>query len=280
MATELIGCDFCKFLNYEDSDDFFLHEVGSNKCVPGYSYEHLIKNRNIIHFVLSGKGILRVNGKEFHVGAHQAFIIPDGIRCFYQADYDDPWEYIWLHIGGPKFPSILKKAGISPEQPIFTPTACADKIENLLDEIINNYSRQYYCIGTLYQICDYMVNYSSTREEHTVDTSLKYVKNVIAFIQLKYSENIKTSQIAFACGLDRSYLTRIFKDATGYSLQKYLLAYRMKMAVKFLQNESMSIQDIADSVGYVDSFTFSKAFKRHFGKSPSQYREELTHSNN
>lgn len=273
MTPELIGCDFCKFLNYEDSDDFFLHEIGSNKCVPGYSYEHLIKNRNIIHFVISGKGILRLNGKEFPVKAHQAFIIPDGIRSFYQADQDDPWEYIWIHIGGPKFPSILKKAGITPDQPIFNPTGGVKEIEKLLRDLIKNHTRQYYCIGLLYQICDYIVTYSSTKEESNIENSLKYVKNVIAFIQLKYSENIKTSQIATACGLDRSYLTRIFKDATGYSLQEYLLAYRMKMAVKFLQDDSMSIQDIADAVGYVDSFTFSKAFKRHFGKSPSQYRE-------
>lgn len=274
MVTELEGCDFCKFLNYEDSDDFFLHEIGMNKCSPNYSYEHLIKNRNIIHFVLSGKGIIRINGKEHQVKAHEAFIIPDGIRSFYQADGEDPWEYIWIHIGGPKFPSILKKAGITPDQPIFSPTDCADEIERLVRSLIDNYSRQYYCIGTLYQICDYLVNYSATRESKVEDSSLKYVKNVIAFIQLKYSENIKTSQIAFACGLDRSYLTRLFKSATGYSLQEYLVAYRMKMALKFLKDDSMSIQDIAYAVGYVDSFTFSKAFKRHFGKSPKQYRGE------
>jgi len=274
MAEELMGCDFCKFVNFEDSDDFFLHEIGKNKCVPGYSYEHLIKNRNIIHFVLSGKGILRLNGKEFHIKAPQAFIIPDGIRSFYQADEQEPWEYIWLHIGGPKFPSILKQAGISPEQPIFTPVGCVPEITALLNELIENHDRQYYCIGTLYQLCDYMVNYSATRENKHMDSSLKYVKNVIAFIQLKYSENIKTSQIASACGLDRSYLTRVFKDATGYSLQEYLLAYRMKMALKLLKEDSLSIQDIAYSVGYVDSFTFSKAFKRYFGKAPSQYKEE------
>ena len=274
MADKIVGCDFCKFVNFEDSDDFFLYEIGKNKCEPGYSYEHLIKNRHIIHFVLSGKGILRLNGKEFHIKAPQAFIIPDGIRSFYQADEQDPWEYIWLHIGGPKFPSILKQAGISPEQPIFTPVRCVPEITALLNELIENHDRQYYCIGTLYQLCDYMVNYSATRENKHIDTSLKYVKNVITFIQLKYSENIKTSQIADACGLDRSYLTRVFKDATGYSLQEYLLAYRMKMALKLLKEDSLSIQDIAYSVGYVDSFTFSKAFKRYFGKAPSQYKEE------
>ena len=54
MPQELLGCDFCKFVNYEDSDDFYLYELGTNKCEPLYSYEHFVRNRIIIHFVLNG----------------------------------------------------------------------------------------------------------------------------------------------------------------------------------------------------------------------------------
>ena len=36
MASKLEGCDYCKFVNYEDSDDFYLYEVGRNKCEPLY----------------------------------------------------------------------------------------------------------------------------------------------------------------------------------------------------------------------------------------------------
>ena len=68
MPKELQGCDFCKFVNYEDSDDFYLYEMGTYKCEPLYSYEHLVKNRIIIHFVLNGKGMLRLNGKEYAAG--------------------------------------------------------------------------------------------------------------------------------------------------------------------------------------------------------------------
>ena len=117
-----------------------------------------------------------------------------------------------------------------------------------------------------------MVTYSSTKAHRDVNASLMYVKKAIAYIQLKYSEQIKIEKIAFACGLNRSYLTRLFKDATGYSLQEYLLIYRMKMASKLLLDTEMSIQDIANAVGYSDTFTFSKAFKRQTGLSPSEYK--------
>lgn len=273
MAAKLEGCDFCKFVNYEDSDDFYLYEVGRNKCKPLYSYEHFVKNRIILHFILSGKGMIRLNGRQYNIGKHQVFLIPDGVRTFYQADKDEPWEYIWFHIGGPKIPMILKEAGLTPEHPVYTPLDHHKIIEDLAMDILKHYKRQYYCVGNLYKICDYMIENSSAREEKEQNNSLTYVRNVINYIQLKYSEPIKIDTIAMSLGLNRSYLTRLFKEATGYSLQEYLLTYRMKMAARMLSDETTSVNMIASNVGYNDTFTFSKAFKRHFGSSPSEYRK-------
>ncbi|MCR5106595.1 MAG: AraC family transcriptional regulator [Lachnospiraceae bacterium] len=272
MPQELEGCDFCKFVNYEDSDDFYLYELGTNKCEPLYSYEHFVKNRIIIHIILNGKGIIRLNGKQYDVSAHQIFLIPPDTKTFYQADKDDPWEYIWFHIGGPKIPLILKEAGLTAENPVYTPLSCEDKIEALAKDMLKNYTRQYYCIGNLYKICDYMIENSAEKRDEPSDSSLLYVKNVISFIRLKYSEPVNVKNIAFVLGLNRSYLTRLFKQATGYSIQEYLITYRMKIAFKMLSDGNLSINEIASSVGYGDTFTFSKAFKRHFGKSPSECR--------
>lgn len=270
--TELAGCDFCKFVNYESSDDFYLYEIGTTACVPGWAYEHFVHKRTIIHFVLRGKGKLYINNKEYTITEHQAFIIPENARARYQADQDDPWEYIWIHVGGPKLPELLKDAGLSLENPVFQPIACADEIETLARQLLVNYEREYYCIGLIYQICDYMITYSKDKPIREINNSLLYVKRVIAYIQLKYNEPVKIETIAFACGLNRSYLTRLFKDATGYSLQEYLLSYRVKKAQKLLTETDMPIQDIALAVGYGDSFTFSKAFKRQTGKSPRDYK--------
>ena len=271
---DLVGVDFCKFVNWESSDDFYFYEMGRYACIPNYSYERTVSRRSIIHFVISGKGHLVLNGKRHDIKAGQAFIIPEDTYAFYQADSKEPWEYIWLHIGGPKLPVIFRKAGISVDCPIFTPTDNWNKIEELLWDILDKYDSEYYCLGNLYKIFHYMAEYSVNKEVSDYEHSLTYVKNVIGYIKLKYSEPIKIEHIALACGLNRSYLTRLFKDATGYTLQQYLLTYRMKMAIQMLKETNKSIQDIAFSVGYSDTFTFSKAFKRHFGKSPSSYRDE------
>jgi AraC family transcriptional regulator of arabinose operon len=273
MGLRALGCDFRKFVNYEDSDDFYLYELGRYKSDPLYSYAHCVKNRIIIHIIVKGKGILRMNGKQYDIHKDQIFLIPENIHCFYQADKDEPWEYIWFVIGGPKIPLILKEAGLTAEHPVYTPTGGSREINELAMDTLKNYKRQYYCIGNLYKICDYMIENSSRKDELTVSNSLIYVKNAISYIQLKYSEPVKIEQIACSLGLNRSYLTRLFKDATGYSLQEYLLTYRMKMAIKLLSDNSLSVAQIAKNVGYNDTFTFSKAFKRHFGKAPSECRK-------
>ena len=119
-----------------------------------------------------------------------------------------------------------------------------------------------------------MTEFSADKEEIYIDPTLVYVKNVIGYIKLKYSDPIKIEHIALACGLNRSYLTRLFKEATGYTLQQYLTIYRMKQAMRLLKETDKSIQEITAAVGYSDTFTFSKAFKRQYGKSPSSFRDE------
>lgn len=91
---------------------------------------------------------------------------------------------------------------------------------------------------------------------------------------MKYSEPLHVDDIANICGLNRSYLSRLFKDATGSTLQQYLITYRMKMAIKLMKETNYDIQHIAFSVGYCDIFTFSKAFKKHFGIAPSLYMKK------
>ena len=273
MAAKPVGCDFCKYLNYVDSDDFYVYEVGRSRCKPLYSYEHFVKNKIILHFVVKGKGILRLNNKQYDVHERQIFFIPENTKAFYQADKDNPWEYMWIHIGGPRISHILKDAGITIDSPVFTPVAHFSELENLMMDTLKHYKRQFYCVGNVYKLCDYIIRNSPATSEKDYSKALLYVKNVISYIQLKYSEPIKIDSIAAALDLNRSYLSRLFKDATGYSLQEYLITYRMKMAVKFLEDESLSINEIGYMVGYNDTFTFSKAFKRHYGSSPSEYRK-------
>lgn len=277
MKENGVGFDFCAFTDFDNSAEVRLYEIGSYACEPEYSYGPIIRSRGIIHYVLSGKGILRIGDKTHNIHGDQIFFIPSGVSAYYKADSDDPWVYKWLHIGGTEFLALLTEIGLSENSPVLdvpSPNNRSRDFNSAINEIFENYEREYYCIGKIYEIMDFLrKEYGHIDEASAESQQLQYVRTVIKYIQLKFSEQITMENIAGVCGLNRSYLSRLFHDATGYTIKGYLQTYRMQTAQKMLRESDLSISYIGNAVGYVDIFTFSKAFKKHTGCTPSSYRE-------
>ena len=93
----------------------------------------------------------------------------------------------------------------------------------------------------------------------------------MTYIQSNFS-NIKISDVARNIGINRSYLTKIFKQKTGISPQEYLMERKLSYACKLLMETDAQIQDIARRIGYDNLLTFSKIFKGRYGVSPKNYR--------
>ena len=84
----------------------------------------------------------------------------------------------------------------------------------------------------------------------------------IKYIQFNYSHDISVDDIAKAVGVSRSHLYRVFISNVGQSPIDYLTSYRISEACSLLKNSSLSIAEIAVSVGFFDQFYFSRVFKR------------------
>ncbi|SDI69454.1 AraC-type DNA-binding protein [Pseudobutyrivibrio sp. 49] len=270
---EISGVDRVKFIDLTKSNDFYLFEIGECKCKPSYSYGPIVRTRTIFHYVVSGRGHFILNDKRYDIEPGQGFLIPSKIKAYYEADPDDPWEYVWIHVDGPRTMELFASAGITEESPVFIPNGDSGKIVDIIHDIYDHSDSECYCYAKVYEFFDTIIFMSKNRVFHDVDPRLAYVKSAINFIRLKYSEPITVEDIAAACCLNRSYLTRLFKHATGYTPQAYLGTYRIKKATELLLESTESVSSIALLVGYSDSFTFSKAFKRFKDVSPSEYRK-------
>lgn len=71
------------------------------------------------------------------------------------------------------------------------------------------------------------------------------------------------------------YVSRIFKKKTDMNFSDYLTQVRMEKAKIMLKESENLISELCDHVGYTDPRSFSKAFKRHFGITPREYRLSL-----
>ena len=87
-------------VNYSSYDDVNLYEVGCQKCDPSYGYGPIIRKLYILHYVVSGEGILRINNHEFAIKEHDIFVIPAHTASYYEADENHPWNYIWIQFDG------------------------------------------------------------------------------------------------------------------------------------------------------------------------------------
>ena len=77
-----------------------------------------------------------------------------------------------------------------------------------------------------------------------------YIKEAINFIEQNFQNDISIEDVAAVCGINRSYLGRIFRTSTGHSPQEFLIHYRMTKAAELLKLTTLSIGDIGSAVGY------------------------------
>ena len=267
----------------ENFVDLNLYQCGWEKCVSGHSFGPTMRNHFLFHYVVRGKGTLMANGTRgtdnvFHISGGQGFLIFPGQITTYFADKDYPWEYTWLEFDGLKAKELIALTKLTADNPIYTPSD-SKTAEFLMHEMAyishNPQQSPYNIIGHLYLFIDYLT--SSCRRESTMrNTKMSdfYIKEAINFIEQKFMQNISIEDIAERCGINRSYLTKIFKQSTGKSPKEFLIIYRMSKAQTLLRTTELSIADVGKAISYNNQLNFSRAFKNFCGFSPSQWRQK------
>lgn len=110
------------------------------------------------------------------------------------------------------------------------------------------------------------------------DGRKKYVTKAVEMIEQHYSENISISDVALALDISESYLSRLFKIYMNYTFVEYLTDYRIKSAIKLLQDHTIKIYEVSERVGYQDPKYFAILFKKKMGVSPMQFKNGLAKS--
>lgn len=97
---------------------------------------------------------------------------------------------------------------------------------------------------------------------------------IVSYIDNHYKEKIDLEDIAQLSGYNFSYTSQFFKRQLGISFVEYLSRLRLREAAIELVNTEALIVNIANDCGYADVKAFNSAFKKHFNKTPSEYRKK------
>ena len=99
------------------------------------------------------------------------------------------------------------------------------------------------------------------------------IRSMLAYIhEHLLSLDLNVAAVRKACRLANNNVSTRFRCAMGVGLRDYIEAGRMSAAKRLLRYEELEVYLIAMSVGYEHPETFCRAFRRHVGCTPSQWR--------
>lgn len=112
-----------------------------------------------------------------------------------------------------------------------------------------------------------------SRHIRTVGTPA--IRKAIDYIGANYLSNPPVSQLASLVNLSEKRFISNFKNTVGLSPGQYINQLRMRKAAELIRNTDKKMSEVAGIVGYADQYAFSKAFKRTFGESPTDFRNNV-----
>lgn len=263
--------------------DFTVLFAGESQTKPEHRLGPKVYDYYLIHYVISGRGVFSSHGEEYALGAGDSFVIEPEQLISYVSDETDPWHYCWIAFTGAQAAKLVGEAGLTPINPIIhmarnrhMPVLFRQIQLALKSKKTNTQLKATGYLNLLLgEYCDALAAPDSTGLV-TEAESVRIVQQAIHYLSTQYAEPITIEMMAESMGYNRAYLSRMFKRHTKVTPVTFLLKLRVDKARLLLRERlELTIEQIAASVGFYDPLYFSKQFRRWYGVSPSEYRNQI-----
>ncbi|MDO5479210.1 MAG: AraC family transcriptional regulator [Clostridia bacterium] len=242
--------------------DLFPVMVGHEVCKKDKEPNRRRNIYYLLHYVKSGSGYLKDNSGTHLISGGSCFLIRPDESVTYFPNPNDPWEYIWVGFSGKLASRFDYIPGIfNFPSPLFL---------EMLDAVKESAEAEMFVTSLLYKL--YAVLFSE-KQSVTSDIKSHHVKTVVRYLDYNFMNDISIDEIAKRHNLNRNYLSQIFKEQVGTTMQEYRLKKRLAEAYDLL-SKGTSVTEAGNMVGYNDISVFSRAFKKFYGKSPGAVKKK------
>jgi AraC-like DNA-binding protein len=97
---------------------------------------------------------------------------------------------------------------------------------------------------------------------------------ILTYLQTHYRYNLRLEEVCEIFGCSKSYISHMFKKKSGCTFNGYINRVRIEQAKKLLVQTELSMNEIAEEVGFSAYFYFANTFKRFCGVSPREYKKQ------
>lgn len=256
-----------------------IHSIGKEtQTSTHYQWDGLNRNETgkvVFQYTLAGKGAIRIEDTTISLKAHDAFLVPlPSAHCYYLPESSDAWSFVYITLYGDEAIKLLTDV-IKNHGHIFKlqrESRPVHYIFHLLDKLSSTgmtygYELSRHAYTFLMELMQYI------EHDQTQDAKLpQAIAKAVTFIESHFGQDLMLSDIVAVTGLSTYYFTRLFHQTIGETAIKYLTKVRLNEGLTLLQDETLTIEDIACRVGFRDANYFSKVFKKALDIPPSKYR--------
>ena len=262
--------------NLEDRELPFIYRQRAVKPTDGQlNSSNWHENIELI-YIVSGSGIVSVNGRAISVSAGDAVAI-NANQLHALAAYDQPLVHRYLIVDR----SFCLSNSLDTSAFFFNTEIDDKEIKDLMNELHAAYEMQKdtpfrtitirtLVLRIMVLLCAKHSSPISVRE--SPEKSASYVKQAITYIRASYEKDFSLDDVAAYVGVNKCYLSREFHKYTGYPFVSYVNLTRCKMAQQLLTDERLSVTEVGRRCGFANRSYFAKCFRRYIGVLPAEYR--------
>ena len=254
-----------------------LQEVGSLQAL----YPHTSTRTDLVSFlcfvVLSGRGKLQYEGVDYELRAGDCVFI-DCRKAYSHSTSDDLWALQWCHFYAPSLPAVYEKYKERGGRPVFHPDDLTPFTPLLIDlynlASSSDYIRDMRINEKLGVLLTLLMEQSWHPESVTVSRKRMELVEIKNYLDERYTERVTLDDLAEHFFINKFYLSKIFKETYGTTVNNYLISKRITRAKQLLRFTDMTVDEVGVAVGMGDANYFSRMFRKVEGISPMEYRKQ------
>ncbi|GGD80573.1 helix-turn-helix domain-containing protein [Paenibacillus nasutitermitis] len=273
--------------NLEDSADnaYLLHPhsilAGDFEQLDDYKVRRPQGTRDwLLTLTYGGRGSFGFGQERHACEDGDLVLIRPGVPHDYETTAGEKWQFVWAHfLPDPEWMDLLQlpdKKGdllmLSIEQPVIRERLLTAFRRMVRDSIQGDLQQQRLAKNALEEVVLLIGRYARQFEGGAMDAR---IRQTLDYLGEHFREPHTIASLAGRVALSSSRFAHLFKQETGDSVIETLLKMRLSYAARLLERTSLSIAQVAEDVGFSDSFYFTKQFTALYGQNPSAYRKSI-----
>lgn len=128
--------------------------------------------------------------------------------------------------------------------------------------------------GMAYALLFEIARFNDMGEEQSAGKSISLqLGSAIEYVDKNYPNNFKIADLANECHMSETHFRRIFQEKMNMTPVEYVNFVRVRKACELIDKTDISMEDVAEKVGFVTPSTFNRNFRRIIGTSPYQWKK-------